>query len=131
MNYCIINGVKYNVRVLELEENWNVLYSENTGRVIGSGAMILDPIGTFIGHTVTFARKGNDRQSFDNLYHYLRLPRTQGLNVEFADGQASIAYKAYVSSGKRKAARIDENAGNIYWDSFQANFIPMEAQVLP
>jgi hypothetical protein len=30
MDYVKINGVAYDVVVLELEENFNILYSENT-----------------------------------------------------------------------------------------------------
>ena len=58
MNYFRINGINYEVVVTGIVETFNILYSENTGRVISTGAqMELDPLGTFIGHKVTIKRK--------------------------------------------------------------------------
>ena len=57
MDYVKIDGTAYDVLVINIEESFNILYSENTGRTISTGAkMTLDPLGTFIGHNVTFKR---------------------------------------------------------------------------
>ena len=58
MNYFRINGINYEVVVTGIVENFNILYSDNTGRTLADGAPItLDPLGTFIGHKVTIKRK--------------------------------------------------------------------------
>ena len=58
MDLVKIGGKVYDVLVTELSENFNILYSENTGRTMSAGArMTLDPLGTFYGHKVTFQRK--------------------------------------------------------------------------
>ncbi|MCI8387494.1 MAG: hypothetical protein HFE63_03390 [Clostridiales bacterium] len=90
--------------------------------------MFLDPIGTFIGHSVTFAPL-NNRASFDELWDFFKIPRRTGFTVQLADGQSTIAYEAYTSNGSRKLNRVVK--GVLCWDTFQVNIIPIDAQVTP
>lgn len=132
MDYFKIDGVSYDVIVTGIEENFNILYSENTGRIMSQGArMVLDPIGTFIGHKVTLERKRGHEKEFDDLYDYVNRPRYDGLSVEIVHNQTTIKYDAYVSQGARDLKRIDEKTGKVYWGEFSLNIVPMEAQVLP
>lgn len=132
MDYCKINGISYDVLVTAIFENFNILYSENTGRTTGIGAyMTLDPLGTFYGHTVTFRRKKENTAEYDELFMILSQPRYDGIEVDIAHNQETMRYRAYVSQGERALKRIDEKNQKIYWDEFSANFVPMEAQVIP
>ena len=137
MNYFRINGINYEVVVTGIVETFNILYSENTGRVISTGAqMVLDPLGTFIGHKVTIKRKNGYESEYDSLYDLIIKPRKvlkkeDALLFEVAHLQDSIAYAGYVSTGERKLERIDEKTGKIYWGELTLNIIPIEAQVLP
>ena len=131
MDYAKIGGRKWKVKILEITENFNIMDTDNAGRVIAEGAMTLDRIGTFFGHKVTFARRGNELSEYDELFDYLAQPRNNGINVDMIHGQTTINYKAYVSSGERKLIRIDTGDDAVYWDTFSANFIPMKAQVIP
>lgn len=132
MDWVKIGGRVYDVHITELKESFNILYSDNTGRTLGIGApLVLDPYGTFFGHTVTFEAKQGKRTEFDELYNTLSYPRIEGIRVEIVHGQSTISYSAYVSSGGRDLLRIDDKNGKVYWKSFQANFIAIEAQVVP
>lgn len=132
MDYVKINGKAYDVIVTELEESFNILYSDNTGRTLGAGApLTLDPYGTFYGHKVTFARRKENLTECDELFMLLSKPTYEGFAVEMAHNQTTISYQAYASSGSRSIKRIDEKTGKIYWDKFSVNFIPLKAQVLP
>lgn len=132
MDYVKIGGRAYDVLVTELRENFNILYSENTGRTMADGAeMSLDPIGTFFGHKVTFARKKYHEREFDELYDYVSKPRYDGIYVEIVHNQETIGYNAYVSNGERALKRIDTKTGKVYWDVLSLNIVPMKAQVLP
>ena len=132
MDYVKINGVAYDVIVAGVEENFNILYSENTGRTISVGArMTLDPLGSFFGHNVIFCRKPGKERVYDQLYTFLSEPRYDGIPIEIVHNQETIAYDAYVSSGARALQKIDKNTGKVYWGEFTVNFVPMEAQVTP
>lgn len=131
MDYVKIGGKVWNVKVVDLERNFNIMDTENAGRVILKGAMTLDRIGTFYGHKITFARDKATVNEYDRLWDYLSQPRNSGIPVDIVYNQNTIQYNAYVSSGSQKLKHIDTRSGTVYWDTFSANFIPMEAQVTP
>ena len=132
MDLIKINGISYDVSIRAIEENFNILYSENTGRSATVGArMILDPLGTFFGHKIVFARRNGKETHFDRLFDVLSTPVYDGFEIEAIHGQEKIMYTAYVSQGARSVKKVDPNSGKVYWDEFEVNFIPMEAQVTP
>jgi hypothetical protein len=127
-----INGMAYNVLVTSLEENFNVLYGENTGRTLDKGApMVLDPLGTFFGHTVEVRRRAGYEGEFDALYRLISRPVADGFDIDIVHCQDVANYKGYISSGKRGLKRIDEKTNTVYWDALSLNIIPMKAQVTP
>jgi hypothetical protein len=130
MEYCKINGKNYDVIITSIEESFTVLYSENTGRTLG-GRMVLDPIGTFFSHKVTFNRSPDNAKAFDDLFDFLSKPKNDGFPVEIIHGQKSMRYDAYVSSGARALKRISKDRTKAFWGELSVTFTPMEAQVLP
>lgn len=131
MNFFKIDGINYDVLVTSIEETFNILYSENTGRTMSQGArMVLDPLGTFFGHTVTVCRKQGHEKEFDALYDYISRPRYDGMSVEIAHNQSTIKYDAYVSNGNRQLKHITKSNA-IKWGELKINIVPMEAQVIP
>lgn len=132
MTYVKINGVSFDVDVAisNIEETFNVLDGENAGRVM-SGRMIRDIIGTYIGHKVTFFN-GKSQEDFDALWNYLVEHSVDDyVTLEVADGQSTISYEAYYTSGTRRlpdGAVID---GTNRWDELEVSFVPMDAQVKP
>lgn len=132
MDYVVIDGKAYDVLVMEIEESFEILYTENTGRTIAPGAPLsLDPLGTFISHTVTFKRKQGKEAEFDALFNFLLQPRYEGFPVDMVHDQDTINYKTYCSSGSRKVLRIMKDRKGVDWDKMTVKFIPTEAQVLP
>ena len=129
MNFCVIDGKPYDVNVTAIEETFTKLYTENTKRTLDSrGEMFLDPIGTFIGHTVEFAPLENPAD-YNELWDFFKIPHTAGFPVEIADGTSTISYEAYTSSGARKLKYIRD--GTPHWEGMSINLIPVRAQVLP
>ena len=132
MDIFNIGGKEYNVTILDIEENFNILYSSNTGRTLSEGApLVLDPLGSFIGHKVTVKCKSGYESEYDELFNYLLQPRYDGIPVKMVHDQTSLEYEAYVSNGTRKVKRIDLEAEKVYWGELQINIIPVKAQVLP
>ncbi len=131
MDFFKIDGRSYDVLVTAIEESFNILYSENTGRTMAQGArMVLDPLGTFFGHKVTVKRRQGHEAEFDALYDYISRPRYDGLSVEIVHNQTTIKYDAYISSGARPIQSITKN-DVVKWGELQLNIVPMEAQVIP
>lgn len=132
MDIVKIGGRIWDVLVTEISENFNILYSENTGRTMSQGArMTLDPLGTFFGHKVKFQRKQGYEAEYDRLFDYVSTPRYDGIPVEIVHNQTVIKYDAYISTGERAVKRVDPNTKKVYWGEFSLNIVPMEAQVLP
>lgn len=129
MDVIRINGISYNTIISEITENFNILYSENTGRTLDNARMILDPIGTFYGHRVTFSRKHGYEDEYDTLFMELSKPVSNGIQLQIVHNQDTISYDAYVSQGERALKKIDPITKKVYWDRLSVNFIPMEAQV--
>lgn len=130
MNYCKINGQSFDVTVAisDIEETFNVLDGSNSGRVM-SGRMIRDVIGTYIGHKITFFN-GKSNADFDALWDYLIAHSVDDyVNLEAADGQTSLSYQAYYTSGTRSLRSAAD--GTNVWDEIEINFVPMDAQVKP
>ncbi|BAK99018.1 hypothetical protein OBV_18200 [Oscillibacter valericigenes Sjm18-20] len=130
MNYVIINGTSFDVTVSisDYEESFSVLDGDNVGRVM-TGRMVRDIIGTYIAHKITFFNNGNTA-AFDALWDYLIAHSVEdSVQLEAADGQTSISYEAYYTSGTRKLIRV--SGGVNFWDEFEINFVPMDAQVKP
>lgn len=132
MDYVKIGGRAWDVLVTEISESFSILYSENTGRTMSEGArMTLDPLGTFFGHKVTFARKKGFEDAFDALFDFVSTPNFDGIDVEIVHNQTTLKYNAYISQGERALKHIDTKTGKVYWDKLTLNIVPMEAQVLP
>lgn len=131
MDYVKINGQSFDVGVgiSSYEESFNVLDGPNAGRSTGTGRMIRDVLGTCIGHKVTFFNNGN-RAAFDALWAYLLAHSTDGsVQLSAADGQASISYEAYYTSGKRSLTQA--RGGVNYWDELEVSFVPIAPQLTP
>lgn len=132
MDICVIDGIEYDVIVLEIEETFNILYSDQTGRTVGIGApMVLDPLGTFIGHKVKIKCKKGHEAEYDSLFDFLTTPRYDGITVKMVHNQTSIEYEAYISNGARKVKIIDKDEEKVYWGEMTLNIVPIRAQVTP
>lgn len=137
MNYFKINGKSYNVLVTSLEENFDILYSDSTGRTLAVGApIVLSPLGTFYGHKVTVRRKNGCEAEFDELYSLVSQPRivseeTDALHFEIVHNQTTLSYYGYVSNGGRALKKIDEKTNRVYWGELTLNIVPIRAQVEP
>lgn len=140
MNYCELMGkgdedyiaFDAKVSISDYEENFNVLDGDNAGRN-KNGHLIRDVIGSYFGHKITFYRSGMSDaavQGFDELWDWLKRHSVDdSINIRAADGQTTIEYEAYYTSGSRKLESV-QNGVN-YWNEITVNFIPIDPTVTP
>lgn len=141
MNYCELKAIgdaaytafDVTVSISDYEENFNVVDGSNAGRSLATARMIRDVKGAFFGHKITFFRNGMSPaavRAFDDLWDWIKRHSVDDyVFIRAADGQASISYEAYYTSGSRKLKAV-ENGVN-YWDELTVNFIPMAPQLTP
>lgn len=131
MSYIKLNGVEFDadVAISSYQRNFNVLDGDNAGRVM-TGRMVRDIIGTYIGHKLTVFRRGNNYEGLDNFWDYLVAHSIDdSVMLEAADGQTTISYEAYYTSGTQEIEKV-ENGVN-FWGEIEVSFVPMEAKVTP
>lgn len=131
MSYIKLNGIEFDaeVAISSYNRNFNVLDGENAGRVL-AGRMVRDIIGTYIGHKIKVFRRGDNYEGLDRFWDYLVAHSVDGsVMLEAADGQNTISYEAYYTSGTQDIESVINGVN--YWGEIEVNFIPIDAQVKP
>ena len=132
MDYVKIGGKSYDVIVTNIERNFEILQSSNAGATLAPGAReTLDPLGTRIGHRITFKRKTGYEKGFDELWDFVIQPRFDGVWVDIVYNQDTLNYEAKFTSGSQKLKKIDPVTKKVYWGELVLDIVPIEAQVKP
>ena len=132
MDYVKIGGKSYDVIVTDIERNFEILQSSNAVATLAPGAReTLDPLGTRIGHRVTFKRKSGHEKEFDDLWDFVIQPRFDGVWVDIVYNQDTLNYEAKFTSGKQSLKKIDPVTNKGYWGELVLDIVPIEAQVKP
>ena len=132
MDYVKIGGKAYDVIVTNIERNFEILQSSNAGATLAPGAReTLDPLGTRIGHKITFKRKPGYEKEFDELWDFVIQPRFDGVWVDIVYNQDTLNYEARFTSGNQQLKKIDPVTKKVYWGELVLDIVPLEAQVKP
>ena len=132
MDYVKIGGKSFDVIVTDIERNFEILQSSNAGATLAPGAReTLDPLGTRIGHRVTFKRKPGYEKEFDDLWNFVIQPRFDGVWVDIVYNQDTLYYEARFTSGNQQLKKIDPVTKKVYWGELVLDIVPIEAQVKP
>lgn len=132
MSYIKLNGIEFDadVAISGYNRNFNVLDGPAAGRVKIGGKMIRDVIGTYLGNKIKVFRRGDNYKGLDDFWDYLVQHSVDGsVMLEAADGQTTISYEAYYTSGSQDIEKVD--GGINYWGEIEINFIPIDAQIKP
>lgn len=122
-----IDGVGYNVHVLQLTRKFSVLDTENSGRTM-DGQMYREPIGTFYNYTMTVTPRMGAAADMEAFWETVSKPQRSHL-CQFPYGQETICQKMYITAGQQDLLRVGDN-GN-FWGDVTVNFIAMSPKVLP
>lgn len=131
MSYIKLNGQSFDadVAISAYARNFNVVDGSNAGRTM-AGLMTRDIIGTYVGHTITVFRRGNNYAGLDAFWDYLVAHSVDdSVLLEAADGQTAITYQAYYTGGTQA---LDYVSGGVnYWGEISVSFVPIDARVKP
>lgn len=132
MDYVKIGGKSYDVIVVAIERTFEIRQSSNAGATLAPGGReTLDPIGTRIGHRITFKRKSGYEKEFDELWDFVIQPRFDGVWVDIVYNQDTLNYEARFTSGNQQLKKIDPVTKKVYWGELVLDIVPIEAQVKP
>lgn len=127
MTVFLMDGIAYNVDVLELTRKFSVMDTDKSGRT-QDGQMYRDVVGTFYNYTMTVAPRDGDLTALDAFWEAISSPAQSHVCV-FPYGQKTLTQRMYVTSGEQALQRIytDKN----HWGQLQVNFIAMGPEVIP
>ena len=98
-NIFSLNGVKYNINILELKRKFAVTDTENSGRV-AEYSMHGDIIGTFYNYTLKVAPFENDIKSYNDFYEAISNPNNSKHSIILPFGDETLSFTAYVTQGE-------------------------------
>ncbi len=122
----VMDGIPYNVNVMELTRKFSVLDSAKSGRT-QNGNMYRDPIGTFYNYSMVIEKKDGDYNALDALWDAMSQPVPSHV-CTFPYNQTVLSQQMYVTAGEQKVRRIHDTYTE--WDSITINFIAMEPKVV-
>lgn len=131
MSYIKLNGIEFDadVAISSYNRNFNVLDGPAAGRV-QTGRMMRDVIGTYIGNKIKVFRRADNFNGLDEFWSYLvEHSVDNSVMLEAADGQTTIQYEAYYTSGSQDIEQVINGVN--YWGEIEINFIPIDAQIKP
>ena len=117
-------GRTWNVRVMSLFENGEVLDSDKSGRG-ATGNMVRDIIGTYYNYTITVKPKKSHLNEYDEFWNAVTSP-VESHQVSFPHNQSYLTFNAYITSASREIKIVTEDG--FIWKPMTLNFIAMEPQ---
>lgn len=125
-----IDGVDLRLFVINLKRKFEVLDTQNSGRV-QSLRMYRDIGGTFYNYTLEIDPEKSNRADYDTFYEIVSSPVESHI-MTFPYAQDTLTFEAYVTNGEDNLKIREENGKQVNkWDGMSLNFIAMEPQRRP
>lgn len=117
------------VRIVSLEEKFDILNGDNSGRS-QSGDMYLEYVGTYFNYAVTFKRKNAASLSeWDRFKNILAKSHNEHIISILHDQTLLKDYHIYIARGQRKLISTKHIQGDQYeseWGDLSVEFTAME-----
>lgn len=124
----ILDGLVFPwLHVMDLERLFNVLDTENTGR-LRNGDIDRDIIGTYYNYSFNIDQDDKNPKHYDDFYDIISAPE-RAHNIIVPYGQTEMEFEAYVTNGKDRLKAMLENENR--WGDLSFNFIAKMPQRRP
>lgn len=121
MGLFTIDGRAFDVAVVSLKQNFEVLDGPNAGRTMDA-RMHRDVLGTFYNYTIEVDLSQLNREDADALFDIVSSPADSHV-CTFPHGQGTLTQDMYISKGSRELLR--QYNGKNYWQALTWNYIAM------
>lgn len=126
-NVFAINGRYYDVKILEVLRNYQVLDNDDNAGRTADGTMVRDVIGTYYNYTVRIDPSQTARGEYDDLYDLISSP-IDYIQLTILVGRHQQTFDAYVTKGQDKIIYVNNVPK---WTALSLNFVAMEPQRRP
>lgn len=127
MGLFTIDGRSFDVAVVSLKQNFEVLDGPNAGRTMDA-RMHRDILGTFYNYTIEVDLAQLNRADADALFNIVSAPVDSHV-CAFPHGQESLTQDMYIAKGSRELFRQYGNRN--YWGKMSWNYIAMAPSRTP
>ena len=120
-----MDGIGYNVEVMELKREFEVAETENSGRTM-DGAMYREPIGTYYHYTMTIRPKPGAQADMDAFWEAIS-QSVASHDCTFPYNQRTLTQKMYVTGGEQALTLLSEKGAA--WGEAEIRFIALRPKV--
>ena len=120
-----MDGIGYNVDVVELKREFNVAETENSGRTM-DGAMYREPIGTYYHYTMTIRPKPGAQADMDAFWEAIS-QSVVSHDCTFPYNQRTLTQKMYVTGGEQALMLLSEKGAT--WGEAEIRFTALRPKV--
>lgn len=122
-----IDGVGYDVDVVELKREFSVLDTDNSGRTM-DGSMYREPIGTYYNYTMTVRPKAGAQGDMDAFWEAISQPVVSHV-CTFPYNQQTLTQRMYVTGGEQALSLLSEKGAA--WGEASISFTALSPRVVP
>lgn len=122
-----MDGVAYDVDVVELSREFSVLDTDNSGRTL-DGGMYREPIGTYYNYTMTVRPKAGAQGDMDAFWEAISQPVVSHV-CTFPYNQQILTQRMYVTDGEQALTRLSEKGAA--WGEASIRFTALSPKVVP
>lgn len=121
----ILDGTAYRLHVVSLKRSFQVLDTDNSGRVIEAGQMYRDIVGTFYNYELKLTPIAGAEEDYHAFYEAISSPAESHLLTLPYGREGTLTQRMYVTAGTDELLR-QENGKNV-WNGLTVKYVATRA----
>lgn len=120
-----INGVSFQVDVVQLKREFSVPQTNNSGKTM-DGTIYREPVGTYYNYTMTVRPRPGKQADMDAFWEQISQPAVSH-TCTFPYNQQTLSQEMYVTGGEQALERMGEK--DVTWGEVTLRFMAMRPTV--